>query len=51
MSHATATLNGKVIAEAESYQTVEGNIYVRLLNLPRETRADDSIVPSRVGVL
>ena len=27
-SHATATVNGKVIADAESWEVVEGNIYV-----------------------
>ncbi|KAL9585394.1 MAG: hypothetical protein Q9212_001547 [Teloschistes hypoglaucus] len=27
MSHATATFNGQVIAESDTYQTVEGNIY------------------------
>ncbi|MCJ1355307.1 MAG: hypothetical protein MMC33_005298 [Icmadophila ericetorum] len=26
-SHATATIGGKVIADAESWETVEGNIY------------------------
>jgi hypothetical protein len=29
MPHATATFNGKVIAEADSWEYVEGNIYVR----------------------
>ena len=42
MSHATATLNGKVIAEADNFQTVEGNIYVRLPTLTREIRPNDS---------
>ena len=28
MPHATATLNGKVIADADKWETVEGNIYV-----------------------
>lgn len=33
---ATAKINGKVIAESDEYETVEGNIYVRdLLQLPR----------------
>lgn len=27
MPHATATFNGQIIAEADSYETVEGNIY------------------------
>lgn len=27
MPHATATFNGKVIAEADSWESVEGNIY------------------------
>ncbi|MCJ1226366.1 hypothetical protein MMC12_003016 [Toensbergia leucococca] len=27
MPHATATVNGKLIAEADSWETVEGNIY------------------------
>ena len=29
MPHATATFNGKVIAEADKWEYVEGNIYVR----------------------
>lgn len=29
MPHATATFNGKVIAETDSFQFVEGNVYVR----------------------
>lgn len=35
MPHATATLNGKVIAEADKWETVEGNVYVssRVSNL------------------
>jgi len=33
MPHATATVNGTVIADADSYEVVEGNIYV-LLTLP-----------------
>lgn len=28
MPHATATFNGKVIAEADKWEYVEGNIYV-----------------------
>ena len=28
MPHATATLNGKVIAETDNWEYVEGNIYV-----------------------
>lgn len=27
MSHATAIFNGQIIAESDSYETVEGNIY------------------------
>ena len=27
MSHATATFNGQIIAEADNFETVEGNIY------------------------
>ncbi|MCJ1334920.1 hypothetical protein MMC09_000186 [Bachmanniomyces sp. S44760] len=27
MGHATATIDGKVIADAETWETVEGNIY------------------------
>lgn len=30
MVHASATFNGKVIAETDSYEFVEGNVYVRL---------------------
>lgn len=30
MPHATATFNGQVVAESDTYQTVEGNIYVRI---------------------
>ncbi|MCJ1235005.1 hypothetical protein MMC14_002969 [Varicellaria rhodocarpa] len=33
MSHATATLKGKFIAEADSYETVEGNIYFPLSSI------------------
>lgn len=33
MAHATATFNGKTIAETDSYKLVEGNIYVRLRSL------------------
>lgn len=29
MPHATATFNGKVIAEADDWEYVEGNIYVK----------------------
>ena len=28
MPHATATFNGKVIAETDDFQFVEGNVYV-----------------------
>ena len=31
MPHATATFNGKVIAEAENWEFVEGNVYVIIL--------------------
>ena len=31
MPHATATFNGKVIAEADKWEFVEGNIYVIIL--------------------
>ena len=27
MSHATATFNGQIIAEADNFETVEGNVY------------------------
>lgn len=30
MGHATATFNGRIIAEADTYEFVEGNVYVRL---------------------
>ena len=29
MPHATATFNGKIIAETDKWEFVEGNIYVR----------------------
>lgn len=29
MPHATATFNGKVIAETDTWEDVEGNIYVK----------------------
>ncbi|KAL8700276.1 MAG: hypothetical protein Q9224_001040 [Gallowayella concinna] len=29
MGHATATFNGKTIAETDTYEFVEGNVYVR----------------------
>ena len=32
-SHATATIGGKVVADAESWETVEGNIYVSTLSV------------------
>jgi uncharacterized protein (DUF427 family) len=34
--HATATVNGQVIAETDNYEVVEGNIYVRFMcpNMP-----------------
>jgi hypothetical protein len=39
MPHATAKVNGTVIADADSYEVVEGNIYVglrfKLLPLPQ----------------
>ena len=31
MPHATATFNGKVIAEADKWEFVEGNVYVIML--------------------
>lgn len=31
MPHATATFNGKTLAKAETWETVEGNIYVSQL--------------------
>ncbi|KAG8532790.1 uncharacterized protein KY384_002668 [Bacidia gigantensis] len=39
MPHATATFNGKVIAETDSYEFVEGNVYYRS---PREVPTRDS---------
>lgn len=30
MPHATATVNGIVVAETDSYEVVDGNIYVRI---------------------
>ena|SRR5690349_15462753 len=30
--HATATVNGRVVAETDNYEVVEGNIYVCLVN-------------------
>ena len=30
MPHATATVNGIVVAETDSYEVVDGNIYVRM---------------------
>lgn len=30
--HATATVNGQIIAETDNYEVVEGNIYVCLAN-------------------
>lgn len=32
MPHATATFNGKVIAEADKWEFVEGNVYVIILS-------------------
>ncbi len=34
MPHATAKVNGTTIAESDSYETVEGNIYVSRPNIP-----------------
>jgi uncharacterized protein (DUF427 family) len=31
--HATATVNGQVIAETDNYEVVEGNIYVCTMSL------------------
>lgn len=31
MPHATATFNGKIIAETDKLEKVENNIYVRIL--------------------
>jgi len=36
MPHATATFNGKVIAEADKWEFVEGNIYVSVWNTVQE---------------
>ena len=34
MPHATATFNGKVIARTDSFEFVEGNVYVRVAYIP-----------------
>jgi hypothetical protein len=34
MPHATATVNGVVVAETDSYEVVDGNIYVLHLVTP-----------------
>lgn len=30
--HATATVNGQVVAETDNYEVVEGNIYVCIMS-------------------
>lgn len=48
MPHATATFNGQVIAETDTWENVEGNIYVRMNTLyPRMTILTEK-VPSRL---
>ena len=37
---ATATINGKVIAEADAWQEVEGNIYVSLTKKLRKLQSN-----------
>ena len=39
MSHATATFNGQIIAEADNFETVEGNVYFP----PSSIRAKDAL--------
>lgn len=39
MSHATATFNGQIIAEADNFETVEGNIYFP----PSSIKAKDAL--------
>ena len=33
MPHATATVNGITVAETDTYEVVDGNIYVRPIHL------------------
>lgn len=47
--HATATLNGKVVAEADQWETVEGNIYVSLAEINPVAVTDPSSVPAVVS--
>lgn len=42
MSHATATFNGTILAKAETWETVEGNIYVSQLYKVLTTNIDQS---------
>jgi uncharacterized protein (DUF427 family) len=42
MPTATAKVNGKVIALAESYETIEGNIYFPPSSLDRSTLSDSN---------
>ena len=41
MPHATATFNGKIIAEADKWEYVEGNIYVECQHSLLRSNADD----------
>ena len=50
MPSATATFNGKVIAKADSWETVEGNVYVNELILSSGIKANDTCtVPTLVS--
>ena len=43
MPHATATYNGKTLAKADTWEVVEGNIYVsHLLRLRGNSRQSDA---------
>lgn len=46
MPHATATFNGKVIAEADKWESVEGNVYVRTLESQHEHQPLTGVVPT-----
>lgn len=45
MPHATATFNGKVIAEADEWEYVEGNVYVKYHRSLVKSSANDSSFP------
>ena len=47
MPHATATFNGQIIAEADDYETVEGNVYFP----PSSIKARDALTDATLTTI